>query len=59
MGGVTMKCKLCKRIEDTKLCPTCKDFLAWIYPGEDSEDVIEKYKELANIHFYLRGRKRK
>lgn len=54
-----MKCKLCKRVDDTKLCEECRRFLRWIYPNEDPEDVIEKYKELADIHFYLRRRKRK
>ncbi len=54
-----MKCKLCKRVEEKKLCPTCRDFLAWIYPGENPEEVIEKYEELKNIHFNLKRKKRK
>ncbi|HLC98285.1 MAG TPA: hypothetical protein VJC21_05920 [Candidatus Nanoarchaeia archaeon] len=54
-----MNCKLCKQETSVKVCTTCRDFLHWNYPGEKVEDVLEKYKELSDAHFYLRRRKRK
>jgi len=54
-----MNCKICKCETKGKLCNNCKKFLAWKYPNEDPEVVLEKYSALSDAHFYLKRRKRK
>ncbi len=39
-----MKCKLCKKETEKKVCQTCHDFLQWNYPDENIENILDKYK---------------
>ncbi len=49
----TMKCKLCGLTDQGVLCSNCRDFLKWMYPDDEPEEILELYKR------GLRGRKRK
>jgi len=54
-----MRCKVCGINVQSKLCDQCKDFLKWLYPEEEPEEIIQKYKELTEAHSFLRRKKRK
>jgi len=49
----TMKCELCKTECKKILCQTCRDFLKWMYPDDNPEEVLNNYKT------GIRRRKRK
>jgi hypothetical protein len=54
-----MKCELCKKVANGRLCNTCWNFLKWNYPQDDPEDILDQYKEAYVRNYYLQGRKRK
>ncbi|MBI4152103.1 hypothetical protein HY495_00195 [Candidatus Woesearchaeota archaeon] len=53
-----MKCKICDKQAKGLVCKTCQDFLAWLYPGKDPEDVLERYKAEYVKNCYARRRKK-
>ncbi|MBS3137292.1 hypothetical protein J4232_02555 [Candidatus Woesearchaeota archaeon] len=52
-----MKCKLCKKETKTTLCRTCNDFLQWMYPKDNPEDILERYRKADQKNGHKRLRK--
>jgi hypothetical protein len=53
-----MKCGMCKIETKGRLCNTCKEYLEWIYPNEEAEVIMKKYKELSKVHYFLKSKRR-
>ena len=54
-----MKCKICEKSVQAKLCETCQEVMEWMYPDQDVNEIVEKYDELDDLQKYLRRGKRK
>ena len=55
----TLNCEICEKKTNSRLCPTCNDYIGWIYPDEESERILDLYNELSEVHFYLKSKRRK